>query len=54
MPASAEVGFELAQRSDAQFLFELRMLLLFGRQNLPQCADLLFQLDMHRKTQLLK
>lgn len=49
MPASAEVVSELAQRREAQFLFELRMLLLFGRQNLLQGADLLFQLDVDTK-----
>lgn len=49
MPASAEVVFELAQRSDAQFLPEVGVLLLFGRQNLLQCADLLLQLDIHEK-----
>lgn len=49
VPASAEVVFELAQRRDAQFLFEVGVLLLFGRQNLLQRTDLLFQLDVHNK-----
>lgn len=49
MPASAEVVFELAQRSDAQFLLEVGVLLLFGRQHLLQRADLLLQLDTHTK-----
>lgn len=49
MPASAEVVSELAQRREAQFLFEVRVLLLFGRQNLPQGADLLLQLDVDTK-----
>lgn len=46
LPASAQVVLELAQRIDAQFLSELCLLLLLGRQNLPQCVDLLFQLNM--------
>lgn len=48
MPASAEVVSELAQRRDAQFLSEVRLLLLFRRQNLLQRADLLFQLDANK------
>lgn len=43
MPAPAEVVPELAQGSDAQLLSEVRVLLLFGHQNLLQRADLLLQ-----------
>lgn len=50
VPAFAEVVSELTQRTDAQFLLEFRMLFLFGRQNLPECINLLFQLDTHKKT----
>lgn len=49
VPASAEVVPELAERSDAQLLLELRVLLLLGQQDLLQCADLFFQLATHRQ-----
>lgn len=48
LPASAEVVLQLAQWCDAQLLFELGVLPLFGRQHLPQRADLLLQLDAHK------
>lgn len=50
-PASAEVVSEFVQRIDAQFLPEVGVLLLFGGQDLPQCPDLLFQLDTNTKAE---
>lgn len=50
-PASAEVVSEFVQRIDAQFLSEVGVLLLFGGQDLPQCPDLLFQLDTDTKAE---
>lgn len=50
VPAFAEVVSEVAQRSDAQFLPEFRVLFLFGPQNLPECIHLFFQLDTQKKT----
>lgn len=52
-PASAEVAPELAQGIDAQFLFEVGLLLLFGGQDLPQRAYLLLQLDTDNKNRSL-
>lgn len=51
-PASAEVAPKFAEGIDAQFLFEVRVLLLLRGQDLPQCADLLLQLDTDTQAEI--
>lgn len=51
MPSSAQVVPEVVERRGAQLLSEVGVLLLFGRQNLLQRADLLLQLDGKGKRQ---
>ena len=54
MPALGDVVFEIAERTDAQFLSEVGLLLLFRCQHLPQSADLLFQLGREQDTRMVK